>query len=167
MKLNVLRHGIAVERGTPGYGRDSERPLTEEGEKEMRRIARGMQAIGVSFDCVLSSPFVRARRTAEIVAETFGIEDKLTLSRHLETGGDPHRLVEEISSRTKTLDTVLLVGHEPYLSGLISVLLVGDDQLAIVLKKAGLCQLQIEKLEYGRCAELEFLLTPRQLRRIR
>ncbi len=167
MKLNFLRHAIAVDRGTAGYGKDSERPLTKEGEKKMRRIARGMQSIGLSFDLVLSSPFVRARRTAEIVAETFGIEEKLTLTPHLETGGDPRRLVEEIASRYKGLDTVLLVGHEPYLSELISVLLGGDEQRAIVLKKGGLCQMQIEKLVYGRCAQLEFLLTPRQLRRIR
>jgi phosphohistidine phosphatase len=167
MKLSFLRHAIAVDRGTAGYEKDSERPLTKEGEKKMRRIARGMPSIGLSFDLVLSSPFIRARRTAEIVAETFGIEEKLALTPHLETGGDPRRLVEEIASRSLGLDSVLLVGHEPYLSGLISVLLGGDQQLAIVLKKGGLCQLQIEKLMYGRCAQLEFLLTPRQLRRIR
>ncbi len=167
MRLSLLRHGIAVARGTPGYAHDGERPLTKEGEKEMRRIARGMQSIDLSYDLVLSSPFVRARRTAEIVAETFGIEEKLALTSHLETGGDPRRLVKEITSRSKGLDSVLLVGHEPYLSGLISVLLGGDERIAVVLKKSGLCQLQIEKLVYGRCAELEFLLTPRQLKQIR
>lgn len=167
MKLSLLRHGIAVKRGTLGYAHDGERPLTTEGEKEMRRIARGMKSIGLSFDLVLSSPFLRARRTAEIVVETFGIEEKLILSPHLETGGEPRRLLEEITSRSRGLDSVLLVGHEPYLSGLISVLLGGDERLAIVLKKSGLCQLQIEKLVYGRCAELEFLLTPGQLKRIR
>jgi len=167
MNLYVLRHAIATDRGTTGNEIDSERRLTKEGEKKMRRIARGMQSLGLSFDLVLSSPFVRARQTAEIVAETFGIEEKLTLTPHLETGGDPRRLVAEIASRYEGLDSVLLVGHEPYLSGLISVLLGGDERLAIVLKKGGLCQLQIEKLVYGRCADLEFLLTPRQLQQIR
>jgi phosphohistidine phosphatase len=167
MNLYFLRHGIAVARGTPGYETDGDRPLTQEGEKKTQRIARGMQSLELTFDLVLSSPFVRARRTAEIVVEIFGSEGKLEFTRNLEPGGNPQDLVRELRSRTQALESVLLVGHEPYLSSLISVLLTGDEQTSVVLKKAGLCCLVTDDLEYGRCARLEFLLAPGHLSRIR
>ena len=69
MKLYILRHGIAVEPGTPGYETDADRPLTSEGERKMRQIAGAMEALELSFDLILSSPYLRARQTAEIVAE--------------------------------------------------------------------------------------------------
>ena len=69
MKLSLLRHGIAVEPGTPGYEDDSARPLTAKGERRMRRIAEGMATLGLSYDLLLSSPYLRARQTAEFVAQ--------------------------------------------------------------------------------------------------
>ena len=59
---------------------------------------------------------------------------------------------------------ILLVGHEPYLSRLISTLVTGSSALPLVMKKGGLCKLSIDTLRFGRCATLEWLLTPRQLR---
>ena len=58
---------------------------------------------------------------------------------------------------------MLLVGHEPYLSGLISLLVSGEATCAVVMKKGGLCKLSIESLKPGRCAALEWLLTPKQM----
>ncbi len=58
----------------------------------------------------------------------------------------------------------MLVGHEPYLSTLISLLLSGDGGLQVEMKKGGLCKLSVESLKHGRCAKLEWLLTPRQMR---
>ena len=60
MDLYIQRHAIAVERGTGSYKTDSQRPLTDKGAKKMHRIAKGMQALRLSFDGILSSPFVRA-----------------------------------------------------------------------------------------------------------
>ena len=68
MELYILRHAIAVERGSPGFEEDSTRPLTPAGEGKMRQIAKGMRALSVDPDLILSSPYVRARQTAEIVA---------------------------------------------------------------------------------------------------
>ena len=59
--------------------------------------------------------------------------------------------------------TVLLVGHEPDLSGLISLLVAGDTASAVVMKKGGLCKLSTESLKHGRCAALAWLLTPKQM----
>jgi len=166
MELYLLRHAIAVDRGTPGYHKDSQRPLTPEGEKKMWRIAEGMKALDLSFDLILSSPYVRAKQTADIVAEVFQAQDKLELSTALTPEADPKELIAELTRHDHALDSILLVGHEPYLSGFMSKLLVGDESLSLTMKKGGLGKLTVNALRYGRCATLEWLLTPRQLRRI-
>ena len=167
MDLYILRHAIAVERGTPGYNDDSLRPLTDKGAKKMRRIAEGMLTLDLSFDAILSSPFIRAKQTAEIVAEAFHARKQLEYSPHLETGGDPEKLIGDINGRYDSDATLMLVGHEPYLSGLVSMLVAGTGSVAIVLKKGGLCKLAVSGLHYGRCATLEWLLSPAQLVRVR
>jgi len=69
MEIYVLRHGIAVERGTAGYKKDSDRPLTKEGEKKTNQFESAMLAMNLKFDLILSSHYMRARRTAQIDAE--------------------------------------------------------------------------------------------------
>ena len=66
MNLYLLRHGIAVERGTPGLDKDADRSLTPKGERRLWRITEAMEALKLSFDLILSSPYLRARQTAEI-----------------------------------------------------------------------------------------------------
>lgn len=166
MDLYILRHAIAVEHGAPGYKDDSIRPLTEKGAKKMRRIAQALLALDLSFDAILSSPFTRAKQTAEIVAEVFHAREKLEYTPHLKVGGDPEKLIEAINKRFGSDSRLVLVGHEPYLTGLISTLVSGSDNFEIVLKKGGLCKLSVSGLHYGRCAILEWLLTPSQLVRM-
>ena len=167
MDLYVLRHAIAVERGALGFKDDSQRPLTDKGEKKMEQIAEGMLALELSFDAILSSPFVRAKQTTEIVADVFRAKKKLEFTPHLEVGGDPKKLIGLINEKRGSDSSIMLVGHEPYLSSLISILIAGNDNLSITLKKGGLCKLVVATLCYGRCATLEWLLTPRQLTRLR
>ena len=161
MNLYILRHAKAEESGAR-FPDDSKRPLTAEGEKEMFRVAEGMRELKLSFDLILSSPFVRARRTAEIVAEVFA-SDKLRLSKNLASAGDARNLIGELNDNYPSFKTILLVGHEPYLSKLVSRLSAGDERLSLRFKKAGLCKLTVGDLRFGRCATLEWLLTPRQL----
>ena len=163
MKLYVLRHGIAVEPGTPGYATDADRPLTPEGERKLRQIAKAMEALELSFDLILSSPYLRARQTAEIVAEVLKARKKLELSDCLMPGGSTKKLVELLKGLHPCPESVLLVGHEPYLSGLISLLVSGREAFAVIMKKGGLCKLSTESLAHGRCAALEWLLTPKQM----
>lgn len=161
MDLFILRHGIAAERDKLKYPDDDRRPLTPEGRKKLRRIAAFLKDRGYRFDLVLTSPLVRARQTAEIATGVLGLEKNLRDSPHLSPSGDPRRLVAEIEGSKE--DRVLLVGHEPYLSGLISMLLSGQQGLEIVLKKGGFCHLSAENLKYGRCAKLLALLPPKLL----
>ncbi len=168
MELYFLRHAIAVEAGTGGTGDDSERPLTKDGAAKLRRVVRGMKALDLSFDLILTSPYLRARQTAEIVAEGMEPGEVCESSPHLTPGGDPRALIAHILSRRPgATDRILVVGHEPYLSLLISMLLSGDEDTAVRMKKAALCKLTAETLRYGRCGTLEWLLGPSQLERIR
>ena len=163
MELYFLRHAIAVERGTPGYKKDSDRPLTPEGEGKMRQIADAMRGMDLKFDLILSSPYARAEQTAKIVAGE--LDEDVSYSDYLVPGGNALELIGEINDERP--QRVLLVGHEPDLSSLISVLVTGGSDAGIELKKGGLCRLTTEKLVFGKCARLNWLLTPKQLRELR
>ena len=163
MEIYILRHAIAVERGTPGYKKDSDRPLTKEGEAKMRQIAEAMLGMELKFDLILSSPYVRAEQTAQIVANE--LDEEVTFTDLLVPDGNALDLIAEINDEKP--QRVLLVGHEPDLSRLISVLVTGGSDAAIELKKGGLCKLTSEKLSFGQCATLNWLLTPKQLRTLR
>jgi len=166
MMLSLLRHGIAVDLGSPGHDEDGARPLTAKGERRMRRIAEGMLALGLAYDLILSSPYLRARQTAEIVAQILKTPAGVHLFDTLAPEGNPRQLIEALHADHRERQDILLVGHEPYLSRLISVLLAGNPNLPVVMKKGGLCTLDVEALRFGRCASLVCLLTPRQLRRL-
>lgn len=160
MDLYILRHAIAEERSHEHWPDDSQRPLTAKGIKRMRRAAEGMLALGLSFDVIYTSPFVRAKQTTDIVAKVFNAEKKLRETETLATDGDPKELVDLINSAKGEFGRVLLVGHEPYLSDLISTLVVGDESLPLTMKKGGLCKLVVGALKFGQCASLEWLLPP-------
>src|ERR1043166_2565934 len=114
MELFFLRHAEAVPRGTAGYRRDADRRLTEDGIRTMRRAARGIQRLKVEVDVILSSPYERARHTAHIAADERGGE--LKLPDHRASDGEAGALIAEL----KPYESVMLVGHEPYMSELIA-----------------------------------------------
>ena len=160
MEIYILRHGIAVDRGTPGYKKDSDRPLTQEGEEKMHQIADTMLAMGLKFDLILSSPYTRAEQTAQIVADT--LDHEVTFTKSLAPDANALELIAEINDEKP--HSVLLVGHEPDLSRLISVLVCGTSDSSFELKKGGLCKLTAETITFGRCATLNWLITPKHLR---
>jgi phosphohistidine phosphatase len=166
MELYILRHAIAEAAPNPPSGGDSKRRLTAEGADKMRRAAKGMKALELSFDVIISSPYLRAKETAEIVAGALQAGKKLELSELLEPDANGREFVEELKKKHGEKKQVLIVGHEPGLSRLISVLTSGQARTAIELKKGALCKLTVEELDYERCATLEWLLTSRQLRRL-
>ena len=164
MNLYLLRHGIAVDPGAPGYENDSERPLLPKGERRLRSAAAAMEKLELSFDLILSSPLTRARQTAEIVAVELKLRKRLELSDDLAPGGSFKALVQKLNGFEPAPENVLLVGHEPGLSRLISLLVSGGaDAAAIEMKKGGLCKLEAGELRHGRCAQIAWLLTPSQM----
>ena len=110
MNVYILRHGLAVEPGTAGYAKDSERPLLPRGERKIRKIAQAMQALELNLDLILSSPYLRARQTAEIVAKIYGSRRNIELSEALTPGGNPRQLLESLARLKPEPRDVLLVG---------------------------------------------------------
>ena len=164
MELYLLRHGLAVERGTPGFEDDATRPLTPKGRRQLRQISAAMKKLERDFDLILSSPFLRAKQTAEIVAAGLKLKKRLKFSNALAPDSGPEMLVRQLGRAKPAPEKVLLVGHEPDLSQLISLLVTGGLQLQLDFKKGGLCKLDVEKLKTGKCATLAWLLAPKQMK---
>ncbi len=163
MELYILRHAIAVDR-TEWKGSEAERPLTDDGRRKMKKIAAGIAALKLEFAAVLTSPYRRAYETAQMVVRELNIAKSLRLSRSLAPDGDPKVLVRHLALDFRSWESVLIVGHEPYLSRLIGTLTVGTAELSLELKKGGLAKLTADSLTLGKCAKLEWLIAPKILR---
>ena len=163
MDLFLLRHGIAVDRGLPGYEDDSQRPLTPKGAARVHRIAQAAKRLRLKFDLILSSPYLRAQQTAKVIASFYKMEDRLRLTENLTPAMSPAELIGEIHETYADALSILLVGHEPYMSTLASMLLAGDEEVLFTFKKGSLCKFSMDELRYGRCATLEWLITPKQM----
>lgn len=164
MNIYILRHGEAANK--EGYKEDSLRLLTKDGKEIVKLVAKAIKSMQISFDVILASPYLRAKQTAEIVANTFQLSQssgqqtkKLKYTDNLIPSTNPKEMVKEITSKYANKKSILLVGHEPYLSKLINSLLHAN--ISIELKKAGLCKLDVENL--NKKALLCWILTAKQL----
>ena len=159
MRLYLVRHAIAEDR-SPDYEDDSLRTLTEKGNEKMGRIANGLRKLGVAPELIVSSPYVRASQTASILAKVLKYKEELIYSDSLVPMGEPDDMIGEINEKY-SVDELMLVGHEPSMSMLASVLLAGDPAISINFKKGGVCCLSVDDLHYDRKAVLEWLITPK------
>jgi phosphohistidine phosphatase len=164
MNLYIIRHAIAVEPDAPGYEDDSQRPLTDKGHAKMVSITRGLKALDVRFDLILSSPYTRALDTARILLKGLGLKkEQLVTSENLVPMGFPDQMIGEINDKYLNLDSIAVVGHEPNLSALISLLVSGDAAVLLEMKKGGVCHLSADNLFHERRATLEWLMMPKHL----
>ena len=162
MELCLVRHAIAVERGSPGYGDDGLRPLTPQGRERMREAAAGLRAL-FAPEVILTSPLVRARETAEILLDAYHLT-VLHVSDALATG-DNRALVQDLLG----LDAgrVIAVGHEPHLSAALSWLLVGEaGPVAATFKKGSAALVAFEGAAAAGPGWHEWLIQPAALRRV-
>jgi phosphohistidine phosphatase len=164
MILYVVRHGIAEEVGPEGD--DRSRRLTPAGRRKMRAAAAGLRRLGLRLDLLLTSPFARAAETAAIVAEALGGEPTPRELPALEQGVGPLETARTLAPFAR-YEHVAIVGHEPGLSGVVSLLLTGSpDGLRLVLKKGGIVALEVHEPGRRTRGILRWMLTPRQLRRL-
>jgi len=160
VKLYILRHGDAAEHGDPRF-KENERPLTPKGIQRTKELAHALRQMEIPFDFILSSPLTRARETADVLIRGIKFGGKLELTDALSPSGSMEDLVKQLGILRPTPSHVLLVGHEPYLSGFISLLCMGGPGLPLVLKKGALCRMEVEHPSCGKCATLEWLIQPR------
>lgn len=162
-ELYLIRHGVAEERGD-AWPDDSKRPLTEEGMSRMRKAARGLSRLGILFDIVLTSPLVRARQTAEIVAGGLAPRPTLANIDALAPGGGFAALMTELEKHARK-PRIALVGHEPDI-GELGARLIGSRR-SIEFKKGAICRVDIDDLPPAGPGDLRWMLTPRILRALK
>lgn len=167
VELYILRHGEAGKRLATG-STDSKRTLTVTGEKEVREIANALFDLGIKLDFIATSPLARARQTAEIVAKKLKVKKgKFELWDELKPEESRLALYPKLEL-FKPGDSVMVVGHEPYLSSLVRDLVFdGQGGGRIALKKAGLAKVNVTSLRPKAKGELRWLLTPRHMKRMR
>lgn len=170
MHLYFLRHGRAVEAGEWG-GPEPERPLTPEGRDELRRVARGLRWVAPAPVALYTSPYVRARETAELVALALGAP--VIAADELKPGADLDELAAVLAraSTPQPPDGLFVVGHEPNLSTLVGLLIGWHGPARIEMKKAACARVDIALTNgapgslAGR-GTLAWLLTAKQLARL-
>lgn len=160
MNIYILRHGIAADRGAE-YPDDDLRPLTDKGIRCMRREAKGMNAIGVAPDLIISSTLVRAIETAEIVRQGLSAPPPMITSNALVPEARPSQILDELAAGHSSLGSVMVVGHEPHMSSLVSYILTGRVSWLIEMKKGALVSIDLSPSGHG---QLLWALAPRQIR---
>lgn len=162
-ELYLIRHGVAEERGE-AWPDDAKRPLSQDGMSKLRKSARGLVSLGVSFNVIVTSPLVRTRQTAEIIA---GILDPHPHVTTLDSLAPDSRIADVLADLEKYAkrERVGIVGHEPGV-GELAARLIGTRH-AIPFKKGAICRIDVETLPLGGPGDLRWFLTPKMLRDLR
>jgi len=158
-ELYLIRHGVAEERGD-AWPDDSKRPLTEEGTSRMRKAARGLSRLGITFDIVLTSPLVRARQTAEIVAGGLAPRPSLVNIESLAPDAGYAALIADLEKHARK-PRIALVGHEPDI-GELAARLIGSRR-AIEFKKGAICRIDLDEIPPSGPGQLRWFVTPKIL----
>jgi phosphohistidine phosphatase len=164
MKLYIMRHAEAEDQGETGG--DEARPLTMRGRERTRDAAAGLRALGLRFDAILTSPLVRAGQTAELVAAEFTNNPPPQVLPALAPSVSPREALASLVPFARQ-DEVLVVGHEPQLGRLVALLLTSEGTAAIKLNKGACVALEVPKACEPGAGELRWMLTQRQLRKLR
>jgi phosphohistidine phosphatase len=156
-RLYFLRHGLADRSAYQG-GDDRLRPLTAAGKERLVRQGRNLAAMNWQPDLFLTSPLVRARQTAEIVAAELGLPDRVQIEPALACGFCAADL-PELLTRHAAASQLVLVGHEPDFSSTVSDLTGGSF---VVCKKGSLIRVDLYRLDPP-AGELVWLIPPKAL----
>jgi phosphohistidine phosphatase len=159
-EIYLIRHGVAEDRGD-AWPDDSKRPLTDQGIKRLRKSMRGLAQVGVTFDVVLTSPLVRARQTAEIVASQMDPRPHIVVIDSLSPDGSSQAVLADLEKQSRR-SKIALVGHEPGI-GELAARLAGSRH-PLEFKKGGACRIDVKVLPIAGPGSLCWFLTPRIMR---
>ncbi|MGD0008111.1 MAG: phosphohistidine phosphatase SixA [Terriglobia bacterium] len=165
-ELYVMRHGLAVTRGSVRFSEDAQRPLMPEGKEKMREIAGGLKRMGFEVDWIVTSPLVRAVETAGIIAESLASSVPVDVCEAMRPGGSAEDLLAFLAKRPNCR-RVLVVGHEPDLSELAARLIGAGGHANLGFKKGGCCMISFDEFPPKSPGQLVWWLTPRLLRKLR
>jgi phosphohistidine phosphatase len=159
----ILRHGEAG-KTLPMGGLDAERPLTSGGRKEVEEVCRRLNDFGLKLDGIATSPLKRAKETAAIAGRAFNLE--VQEWTELKPEANREDLVKKLS-RIRHDSSLLLVGHEPFLSSFVAAAVGAGPGAKVLLKKSGLARVHLTSVTPRMTGELRWLLSPRIIKRLR
>ena len=163
MQLYIVRHGIAIDREDPKCPPEAERYLTEEGDEKTKKVAKGIAALGIHADLMISSPYARAMQTAEIFAAALHYpKQKIRRTDGLLPGAEPAAILRELA-REKNASSVFCFGHAPHVDGLLAAA-VGAQHHITSMKKAGVALVELKRVSPPN-GRLVWLSTPKLIRK--
>lgn len=161
-EVYLVRHAIAAQRG-PEWPDDTKRPLTDRGVERFKAAVKGLASLDVAIDEIFTSPLVRAKQTADLLAAGVPGKPAVKLLEALAPGHTPGTVIQHLA-RAARRRRMALVGHEPGLGELAAHLL--GARRALVFKKGGVCRIDIATLSPRRTGELVWFVTPKVLRQL-
>jgi len=162
MDCLLMRHGIAIDM-EEWSDLDDTRPLTDQGKKKVRQVAKGLAVMGLAPTHLFTSPLTRARETAAIVNAILCPSVTMSLCNALEPGSTPQFLTTFLRTLPDH-SVVLLVGHEPLLGATGGYLLSGQSSRNYPMKKAGVGLIHLPGPARAGKGLLHWWCTPTQLR---
>jgi phosphohistidine phosphatase len=164
--LYLVRHAPAFQKDLDRWRHDGKRPLTPEGEKEFRLVARGLARMVPRADVILSSPALRAWQTAELLSEldSWPAPKPLPVVAASRRRASPEKATLALEDYAEA-KYVAVVGHRPRLQELAAYLLTGErDGLEIKIRKGGVMCIRFDGAPAPGTGKLRWLLTPKALR---
>ena len=162
-ELYLVRHAVAADRGSE-WPDDSKRPLTERGINRFKEAVKGLRRLDVTLDEIFTSPLVRARQTADLLAAGLDGKPAVKVLEALAPGHSAASVMTQLAKVAKRR-RVAVVGHEPDL-GELAAHLIGAGR-AIAFKKGGICRIDLGSLTSKRAATLVWLMPPHVLRHVK
>lgn len=164
MKLYFFRHGLALDRSEAIAKKmeDSARPLVEKGRNRTLKMAQYLLHRDENIDAIVTSPYVRAKQTADIIAPVLGLQKKVRESPELVPSAPPQAFQQWLKKHCAEMTSVVVVGHEPHLSTFCSWATAGTTIGFIQLKKSGIICLELESIEeiQERSAQIKWIVQP-------
>ena len=160
VEIYLVRHAIAAERG-PEWRDDDKRPLTARGVTRFKEAVQGLKKAGVTVDEIFSSSLVRARQTADLLAEGLPGKPPIRIIEALAPGHAPASVLAQLARNVRRR-RIALVGHEPGL-GELAAHLIGAGR-ALPFRKGAVCRIDVESLTSRRPGALTWFIPPKLLR---
>jgi phosphohistidine phosphatase len=165
MEVILVRHAKAENRDPNSWPDDDQRPLTAEGRAEQHAAARAMKKMGIKFDFLVTSPLVRARETAEVLAKAYRWPEAPQVAEELGHGYAVGTVVK-LMAKFPPDSSVALVGHEPDFSRLTAALVSKGGDLNVAIKKSGVVGIEFDGPAESGKGTLLFVLKPGHLRKL-
>ncbi len=160
LSLYLVRHAIAAERGD-AFPNDDLRPLTSGGSAKFRKAVKGLSRFDLALDVIMTSPLVRARQTADILAAGLGNPPRVVETDALRPGARFERLARAVGECGEC-SAIALVGHEPDIGAMAGRMIGGA--VPLVFNKGAVCRIDFDEWPTEAPGRLRWFITQKILR---